>query len=114
MSKNLAGVVKEILGTAQSVGCTVDGQDLCQKILLVLSKRSWELPSLSVALLMVKIQPRSTSSATNGAWMTSTIHKARSPTACSARRVGAQTVALLMLARVTVAAPSSASRVASS
>merc|ERR1739847_85875 len=27
MSKNLAGVVKEILGTAQSVGCTVDGQD---------------------------------------------------------------------------------------
>merc|ERR1712111_258215 len=27
MSKNLAGVVKEILGTAQSVGCTIDGQD---------------------------------------------------------------------------------------
>merc|ERR1712036_176701 len=27
MSKNLAGVVKEILGTAQSVGCTVDGMD---------------------------------------------------------------------------------------
>merc|ERR1712014_570167 len=27
LSKNLAGVVKEILGTAQSVGCTVDGQD---------------------------------------------------------------------------------------
>merc|ERR1712043_69091 len=27
MAKNLAGVVKEILGTAQSVGCTVDGQD---------------------------------------------------------------------------------------
>merc|ERR1712156_240179 len=27
MSKNLAGVVKEILGTAQSVGCIVDGQD---------------------------------------------------------------------------------------
>ena len=26
MSKNLAGVVKEILGTAQSVGCTVDGE----------------------------------------------------------------------------------------
>merc|ERR1712217_890114 len=26
MSKNLAGVVKEILGTAQSVGCTVDGR----------------------------------------------------------------------------------------
>jgi len=25
MSKNLAGVCKEILGTAQSVGCTVDG-----------------------------------------------------------------------------------------
>merc|ERR1711981_1368872 len=25
MSRNLAGVVKEILGTAQSVGCTVDG-----------------------------------------------------------------------------------------
>ena len=27
MSKNLAGVAKEILGTDQSVGCTVDGQD---------------------------------------------------------------------------------------
>ena len=27
MSKNLAGVAKEILGTVQSVGCTVDGQD---------------------------------------------------------------------------------------
>lgn len=27
MAKNLAGVMKEILGTAQSVGCTVDGQD---------------------------------------------------------------------------------------
>merc|ERR1711902_55717 len=27
MSKNFAGVMKEILGTAQSVGCTVDGQD---------------------------------------------------------------------------------------
>ena len=26
MSKDLAGVMKEILGTAQSVGCTVDGQ----------------------------------------------------------------------------------------
>ena len=27
VSKNLAGVIKEILGTAQSVGCTVDAQD---------------------------------------------------------------------------------------
>ena len=27
MSKNLAGVAKEILGTAQSVGCTVNGRD---------------------------------------------------------------------------------------
>merc|ERR1712107_573509 len=27
MSKELAGCMKEILGTAQSVGCTVDGQD---------------------------------------------------------------------------------------
>ena len=27
MSKDLAGVMKEILGTAQSVGCTVDGQE---------------------------------------------------------------------------------------
>ena len=26
-SKNLAGVAKEILGSAESVGCTVDGQD---------------------------------------------------------------------------------------
>jgi large subunit ribosomal protein L12e len=26
LAKNLAGTVKEILGTAQSVGCTVDGQ----------------------------------------------------------------------------------------
>ena len=26
MSKDLSGVVKEILGTAQSVGCTVDGE----------------------------------------------------------------------------------------
>merc|ERR1712156_35199 len=35
MSKNLAGVVKEILGTAQSVGCTVDGMaphDVIEKI----------------------------------------------------------------------------------
>merc|ERR1712062_959378 len=27
LSRNLSGVVKEILGTAQSVGCTVDGMD---------------------------------------------------------------------------------------
>merc|ERR1712038_82352 len=27
MSKELSGCMKEILGTAQSVGCTVDGQD---------------------------------------------------------------------------------------
>merc|ERR1712110_447445 len=27
MSKDLSGVMKEILGTAQSVGCTVDGQE---------------------------------------------------------------------------------------
>ena len=26
LSKSLAGVAKEILGTAQSVGCTIDGQ----------------------------------------------------------------------------------------
>ena len=26
LAKTLAGTVKEILGTAQSVGCTVDGQ----------------------------------------------------------------------------------------
>ena len=30
MSRNLAGVVKEILGTAQSVGCTVDGECILQ------------------------------------------------------------------------------------
>ena len=27
MSKDLSGVMKEILGTAQSVGCTIDGQE---------------------------------------------------------------------------------------
>ena len=26
LAKNLAGTVKEILGTAQSVGCTIDGK----------------------------------------------------------------------------------------
>lgn len=26
LAKNLSGTVKEILGTAQSVGCTVDGE----------------------------------------------------------------------------------------
>lgn len=26
LAKSLAGVAKEILGTAQSVGCTIDGQ----------------------------------------------------------------------------------------
>lgn len=26
LSKSLAGVAKEILGTAQSIGCTIDGQ----------------------------------------------------------------------------------------
>lgn len=26
MAKNLSGTVKEILGTAQSVGCTIDGK----------------------------------------------------------------------------------------
>lgn len=26
LAKNLAGVVKEMLGTAQSIGCTIDGQ----------------------------------------------------------------------------------------
>ena len=29
MSKELSGVCKEILGTAQSVGCTVDGECFC-------------------------------------------------------------------------------------
>merc|ERR1712113_1088360 len=35
LSKNLAGVVKEILGTAQSVGCSIDGQhphDIIDKV----------------------------------------------------------------------------------
>lgn len=35
MARKLAGTVKEILGTAQSVGCTVDGQpphDIIDKI----------------------------------------------------------------------------------
>ena len=32
MSRNLAGVVKEILGTAQSVGCTVDGECIFQEL----------------------------------------------------------------------------------
>jgi large subunit ribosomal protein L12e len=27
MAKKLEGTVKEILGTAQSVGCTIDGKD---------------------------------------------------------------------------------------
>lgn len=27
LAKELSGTVKEILGTAQSVGCTVEGQD---------------------------------------------------------------------------------------
>jgi large subunit ribosomal protein L12e len=34
-ARELSGTVKEILGTAQSVGCTVDGQnpqDLCKAI----------------------------------------------------------------------------------
>ena len=31
MSRNLSGVVKEILGTAQSVGCTVDGKWICHR-----------------------------------------------------------------------------------
>jgi large subunit ribosomal protein L12e len=26
LAKNLGGTIKEILGTAQSVGCTIDGQ----------------------------------------------------------------------------------------
>lgn len=26
MAKNLSGTVKEVLGTAQSVGCTIDGK----------------------------------------------------------------------------------------
>lgn len=26
LAKNLSGVVKEMLGTAQSIGCTIDGQ----------------------------------------------------------------------------------------
>lgn len=32
MARNLAGTVKEILGTAQSVGCTVDGAHPHDKI----------------------------------------------------------------------------------
>merc|ERR1712178_502065 len=35
LAKNLAGVVKEILGTAQSVGCSIDGQpphDIIDKV----------------------------------------------------------------------------------
>ena len=30
MARNMAGTVKEILGTAQSVGCTVDGMYVMQ------------------------------------------------------------------------------------
>ena len=41
MSKNLAGVVKEILGTAQSVGCTVDGEFyLCEIFAVMRQKHS--------------------------------------------------------------------------
>ena len=35
MAKDLSGVVKEMLGTAYSIGCTVDGeapQDIIEKI----------------------------------------------------------------------------------
>ena len=31
-SRYLSGVMKEILGTAQSVGCTIDGQCICDLV----------------------------------------------------------------------------------
>ena len=31
-SRYLSGVMKEILGTAQSVGCTIDGQYICDLV----------------------------------------------------------------------------------
>lgn len=47
MARKLEGTVKEILGTAQSVGCTVEGQpphDIIDKI----SDREIEIPDVSV------------------------------------------------------------------
>ena len=47
MARKLEGTVKEILGTAQSVGCTVEGQpphDIIDKI----NDREIEIPDVSV------------------------------------------------------------------
>ena len=46
MSKNLAGVVKEILGTAQSVSCTVHG-------LLMISSMESRIGKVKVSLFLI-------------------------------------------------------------
>ena len=50
ISRNLAGTVKQMLGTAQSVGCTVDGEpphDIIDKI----NEGEIDIPVLSLSFL---------------------------------------------------------------
>ena len=43
LAKDLAGTVKEILGTAQSIGCTVDGRPP-HDIIDAINAGEWEVP----------------------------------------------------------------------
>lgn len=43
MAKNLSGTVKEVLGTAQSVGCTIDGK-LPHDVIDEVNDESVEIP----------------------------------------------------------------------
>ena len=54
ISRNLAGTVKQMLGTAQSVGCTVDGEpphDIIDKI----NEGEIDIPVLSLSFLFLSL-----------------------------------------------------------
>ena len=55
MAKTLAGVCKEILGTAQSVGCTVDG-DHPHDVIDNINSGEVEVPEVSQSVALGRVQ----------------------------------------------------------
>ena len=55
MAKSLAGVCKEILGTAQSVGCTVDG-DHPHDVIDNINSGEVEVPEVSQLVALGRVQ----------------------------------------------------------
>merc|ERR1711872_536994 len=52
MAREFSGVMKEILGTAQSVGCTVDGQDP-HDLIDGITTAAWSVPTSRLVWLTV-------------------------------------------------------------